>query len=99
METWGALLSRYRKERGMSVYALAKATGIAHPNLGAMEAGGRGVPRPESVRRVADGLGLRGEERAAFFEAVIAIVTQPYRDAAKQPAKVIRWVRVEEEVA
>jgi transcriptional regulator with XRE-family HTH domain len=97
METWGACLKRYREAAGITRYRLAVASGVPQGNVCRFEQGKRDVPTAETVRCIADGLGLTGEARAAFFAdvIVIVIVTRPYRDAASAPARKLAWTRTE----
>jgi predicted ATPase/DNA-binding XRE family transcriptional regulator len=65
----GPLLRRYRQHTGLSQRALAARAGVSLRTVHALERGGVHRPYPDTLRRLADALGLAGAERAAF-EAV-----------------------------
>ena len=59
---YGRLLAQLRAARGLSGYALARAAGL-HPNLLARSEAGRRMPEdPAEVGRLAEALGLAGDD-------------------------------------
>lgn len=67
---FGALLRQYRVALGLSQEALAERAGMTTQGIGALERGSRRHPYPETVRRLADALGLSADARAAFAATV-----------------------------
>src|ERR671939_1263781 len=67
---FGELLRRYRSAAGLSQEELAERAGITAKAVGALERGERRQPWPDTVRRLATGLGLSEDARAAFLAAV-----------------------------
>ncbi len=66
--SFGEMLRRLRTERGLSKYALEKASGVPHANITQFESGARGVPTYRTVFDLAMGLGLDREGNKAFLE-------------------------------
>lgn len=67
--SFGALLRHYRVEAGLSQEKLAECTGLSTRGISDLERGARRAPRMETVRMIADGLGLDDNERAALVAA------------------------------
>jgi predicted ATPase/DNA-binding XRE family transcriptional regulator len=67
--TFGDRLRRYRLAAGLSQEALAERAGLSVDAVQILERGRRTNPRPDSVRRLVEALGLTGAERAAVFAA------------------------------
>src|SRR5947199_2700678 len=67
--TFGALVRQYRQAAALSQAALAERAGLSTDAISVIERGKRGVPRPDTVARLAQALGLPPEERAAFIAA------------------------------
>jgi tetratricopeptide (TPR) repeat protein/transcriptional regulator with XRE-family HTH domain len=61
-ETFGELLRRLRAGRDLPLEALARSAGLSERTLEDLEAG-RTNPHPRTLRRLADALGLTGNER------------------------------------
>jgi predicted ATPase/transcriptional regulator with XRE-family HTH domain len=78
--TFGARLRRSRQEAGLSQEELAERAGMSSQAIGALERGDRKRPYPATLRRLADALGLVGDERAAF------LATAPSHGSAKEHA-------------
>jgi transcriptional regulator with XRE-family HTH domain len=57
LTTPGENIKRYRKAFGLSQHELARRSGLAQPNISALEAG-RHYPQFETIRKLARGLGL-----------------------------------------
>ncbi len=66
---FGVLLRRYRIAANLSQEALAERAGLNAVSIGQLERGVRRTPRLETVRLLADALGLAEAERAALTEA------------------------------
>ena len=79
-ETFGEQLRRYREARGLSQEELAERAALTANGIGALERGERRRPYPDTVRRLADALGLDEAQRA---ELVGSIARTP-RGAAGQ---------------
>ncbi len=67
---FGALLGRYRRAAGLSQEALAERAGLTAQGISALERGLRRAPYRETVRLLAEALGLSREERASLDAAV-----------------------------
>jgi len=67
---FGALLRRYRRAAGLSQEALAERAGLTAQGISALERGLRRAPYRETVRLLAEALGLSREERASLDAAV-----------------------------
>jgi transcriptional regulator with XRE-family HTH domain len=66
MTTFAEVLQRHLKEQGISQYRLAKLTGLDE-SLPSYWVQGKKVPIRKNVAKVADALGLEGNERAELF--------------------------------
>src|SRR5918995_2110091 len=66
---FGPLLRRLRLVAGLSQEELAERSGLSGRGISALETGYRATPRPETVRLLADALGLDGAARAALVAA------------------------------
>jgi tetratricopeptide (TPR) repeat protein len=66
-EPFGAYLRRCRQERGWSQAELAEISGLSVRGIGDLENGRTKRPYPDSLRRLADALGLRDQAREEFF--------------------------------
>lgn len=71
-ERFGEQLRAYREAAGYSQEALAERAGISANAIGALERGERKRPYPDTLRRLADALGLGDAERADLAAAVRA---------------------------
>ncbi|MDQ3928963.1 MAG: helix-turn-helix domain-containing protein [Chloroflexota bacterium] len=65
-ETFGELLGRYRRERGLTLEELADRAGLSVRGLNYLEHGRTRSPRKDTVELLAEALGLSGREYAAF---------------------------------
>lgn len=81
--SFGVLLRQQRMAAGLSQEALAERAGLTTQAIGALERGERRRPYPETVRRLADALGLTTDARAAFIAAVPQQERQDQRDHAE----------------
>ena len=68
--TFGELLRRYRVVAGLSQEALAEAARLSPRAISALERGERRAPQRETVRLLADALGLTDEGRALLERSV-----------------------------
>jgi predicted ATPase/DNA-binding CsgD family transcriptional regulator/transcriptional regulator with XRE-family HTH domain len=66
---FGKMLRELRLKAGLSQERLAERVGISAREIGNLERGTRRAPRPDSVRKLADGLELQGDERDRFEAA------------------------------
>src|SRR6516162_5053981 len=66
---FGVLLRQYRVAAGLSQEALAERAGLSRRGIADLERGARSSPYGETVRRLADALGLNPVERAALLTA------------------------------
>src|SRR5918995_3921097 len=66
---FGPLLRRLRLVAGLSQEELAERAGLSGRGISALETGYRATPRPETVRLLADALGLDAAARAALVAA------------------------------
>src|SRR5690348_5776924 len=66
---FGTLLKQARLVAGLSQETLAERAGISAMAVSALERGARRRPHLETVGRLADALGLGGEQRAALLAA------------------------------
>jgi transcriptional regulator with XRE-family HTH domain len=67
--TFGQLLRRYRAAAGLTQEELAERAGLSGRGIADLERGARTAPYPQTVRRLADALRLRGDELAALLDA------------------------------
>jgi len=68
--TFGDRLRRYREAAGLTQDELAEHAGLTAKGISALERGERRRPYPNTVRAIADALGLTAEQRAAFIGSV-----------------------------
>jgi len=68
--SFGILLRQHRRAAGLTPEALAERAGLSANAIGALERGERRAPYRDTVRRLAEALGLNAEDRAAFEAAV-----------------------------
>ena len=69
IDRFGPLLRRLRLVAGLSQEELAERSGLSARGISALETGYRATPRPETVRLLADALGLDAAARAALVAA------------------------------
>jgi predicted ATPase/DNA-binding CsgD family transcriptional regulator/transcriptional regulator with XRE-family HTH domain len=68
-DRFGPLLRRLRLVAGLSQEELAERSGLSRRGISALETGYRATPRPETVRLLADALGLDAAARAELVAA------------------------------
>jgi transcriptional regulator with XRE-family HTH domain len=89
------LLRRFRVAAALSQEALAERAGLSLRGVSDLERGARTAPRLETVRMLADALGLAGAERVALLAAAggAAPDKSPPPDAAPpaSPCPQRRW--------
>ena len=66
---FGDLLRRHRRRVGLSQEALAEIAGLSRRGIADLERGARRFPYPDTVRRLADALGLDPGDRELFVHA------------------------------
>ncbi len=66
---FGQLLRRHRLAAGLSQEDLAERAGLSIRGISDLERGARSIPRLETIRLLADALGLDPDERAALIAA------------------------------
>jgi predicted ATPase/transcriptional regulator with XRE-family HTH domain len=87
IEPFGVELRRRRLAAGLSQEALAERAGLSERGVRALERGDRASPRPETLRMLADALGLRGAARDDLFaSARPELVSAPARSTPATPA-------------
>ncbi|MCR6482528.1 helix-turn-helix domain-containing protein [Amycolatopsis sp. OK19-0408] len=69
MDSFGARLRRLRRAAGLTQENLAEKSGLSGQAVGALERGDRRYPQRATLERLADALGLDGDERAEFTAA------------------------------
>lgn len=74
---FGNLLRELRQAAGLSQEELAERAGLSTRGISDLERGVRTMPRLETVRMLANGLNLRGAEKAALLSARNASAIQP----------------------
>jgi predicted ATPase/transcriptional regulator with XRE-family HTH domain len=67
---FGEVLRRFRERAGLSQEELAERAGLTANGIGALERGDRQRPYPQTVRALADALGLSDAERTTLTAAV-----------------------------
>src|SRR5215211_7395087 len=78
--TFGVLLRQHRLTAGLTQEALAERAGVSARGVQDLERGLRLAPRAETVRLLADALGLDAEARSALIRAAhpeLVTPTQP----------------------
>ena len=84
--TFGPLLRRLRLAAGLTQEELAERAAISTRGLQLLERGGRTAPRAETVRLLADALGLSPEARAELIAAAHPELATPSPPACKPSA-------------
>jgi transcriptional regulator with XRE-family HTH domain/tetratricopeptide (TPR) repeat protein len=69
---FGSVLRARRRRAGLTQDALAERTGLGVRTIRKLENGLIRKPRPDTVRLLADGLNLTGDDRDVFVEAALA---------------------------
>jgi predicted ATPase/transcriptional regulator with XRE-family HTH domain len=69
---FGEQLRRYREHAGLTQEELAAKAGLTAKAISALERGERRSPYPQTVRALADALGLGADERAELMQARLA---------------------------
>jgi transcriptional regulator with XRE-family HTH domain len=66
VSSFGDVLKRYRQAAGLTQEALAERAGVSAKAISALESGARRRPHRDTVRLLAEALGLRPEEQTIF---------------------------------
>jgi transcriptional regulator with XRE-family HTH domain len=69
MDSFGARLRHLRRTAELTQEALAEKSGLSSQAIGALERGDRRYPHRDTLDRLADALGLAGDDRAEFAAA------------------------------
>ena len=99
LATFGALLRRHRLAAGLTQEALAERAGLSARGVQDLERGVHAAPRAETVRLLAEALGLDAAARAALLAAARpelaapAPPAPPARPADARPAGAARVAR------
>jgi predicted ATPase/transcriptional regulator with XRE-family HTH domain len=99
--TFAALLRRHRLIAGLTQEGLAERAGLSVRGIQDLERGARTAPRADTVRMLADALGLDASARAALFAAAQAgeAVSSPRSRLAPLPIPPTPLIGREREVA
>jgi predicted ATPase/transcriptional regulator with XRE-family HTH domain len=101
-ETFGDLLRRYRLDAGLTQEALAERSGLSVRGISDLERGARTRPQRETLRLLADGLGLVGDGRLKFLQVDRRPAPDPIRNslgfAARLPVPQDEFVGRETEI-
>ncbi|MCR8978655.1 helix-turn-helix domain-containing protein [Brevibacillus laterosporus] len=62
MKAFGEELRQLRKEKGFSIRKLSELSGVAHSYLSQVETGKRGIPKVETLEKIAAGLDIPLED-------------------------------------
>lgn len=76
-ETLSELLVRLRKSRLLSREALARASGVGYGTIRDLERGVARAPHMSTIKRLADALGLEGQERSGFETVALSGARPP----------------------
>ncbi|WP_199794816.1 transcriptional regulator [Paenibacillus faecalis] len=71
-QSFGSYLKQLREERGWSINQLAKAAEVSGSQISRIENGLRGVPKPQTIRKIAEALDVSYEElmnQAGYLES------------------------------
>jgi transcriptional regulator with XRE-family HTH domain len=90
-EKFATVLRRFRAAAGLSQEELAEKTGVSVRTISDMERGQRSAPRPETLRLLADGLGIPTDDRSILFSAAL-----PEIDAAPMTRAAVTGLSSEE---
>jgi class 3 adenylate cyclase len=83
---FGELLTRYRRAAELTQEALAERAGLSVHGISALERGVNRTPQRETVRRLAQALGLAAQERAALEAAARCRGSDSHRPPGETPA-------------
>ena len=102
--TFGDLLRRLRSGASLSQEALAERSGLSRRGISDLERGARQAPRLETVRMLADALGVESDARAALLAAarpalLRGAVSRERRPLLNVPTPLTRLIGREAEVA
>ena len=90
--SFGDLLRRYRNSANLTQEELAGRTGLTPQAIGLLERGERRRPHKYTVEKLAEALGLTGQdlarfEAAAWRSSIHRVAAEPSHDALPTPAK------------
>jgi HTH-type transcriptional regulator, competence development regulator len=58
MTEFGEKLRRLRKKKGLTIRKLSELSGVAHSYLSQVETGNRGIPKVDTLEKIASGLNI-----------------------------------------
>ena len=96
---FGHALRTARRRCGLTQEELAADSGVSVRNIRDLETGRIARPRPATVRRLAEGLGLTGDDRAAFVMTAGDAPVRPRPRPAQLPADTAVFVGRGDELA
>lgn len=73
---FGAYLKQMREDKGLSINQLAQAAEISGSQISRIENGLRGIPKPQTLRKIADALGVPYEElmsEAGYLDSELSL--------------------------
>ncbi|ANY74508.1 helix-turn-helix domain-containing protein [Paenibacillus sp. FSL W8-0919] len=73
---FGAYLKQMREDKGLSINQLAQAAEISGSQISRIENGLRGIPKPQTLRKIADALGVPYEElmsKAGYLDSELSL--------------------------
>ncbi len=73
---FGAYLKQMREDKGLSINQLAQAADISGSQISRIENGLRGIPKPQTLRKIADALGVPYEElmsKAGYLDSELSL--------------------------
>jgi predicted ATPase/DNA-binding NarL/FixJ family response regulator/transcriptional regulator with XRE-family HTH domain len=85
--SFGTLLRRHRVSAGLTQQALAERAGMSLRGLSDLERGARRAPYPDTVRRLAEAIGLSEAERTALVASSGRAARMATASRAIEPAK------------
>ncbi|HAF97092.1 helix-turn-helix domain-containing protein [Paenibacillus sp. FSL K6-1566] len=73
---FGAYLKQIREDKGLSINQLAQAADISGSQISRIENGLRGIPKPQTLRKIADALEIPYEElmsKAGYLDSELSL--------------------------
>lgn len=73
---FGAYLKQIREDKGLSINQLAQAADISGSQISRIENGLRGIPKPQTLRKIADALEVPYEElmsKAGYLDSELSL--------------------------
>lgn len=89
-ETFSQFLRKEREKRGYSIRQLAMYSGISAPQISRIENSLRGVPKPETIKKLAEGLKMPYEK---LMEAAGYLENDDNTNDTDQPAELTEFLK------